>query len=91
MRDVFNKSMEEKTTRLLLFTVPEFLVTFKTSLTVSILLNGVKSVVERLKLQNLLPSLLLLRGDVNKIKERQLLTITFYSKKHVVTLLVQTP
>ena len=88
MREVFNKSMEEKTTRLFLFTVPESLVTFNTSLTVSILLNGVKSVVE---LQNLLPSLLLLRGDVNKIKERQLLTITFYSKKHVVTLLVQTP
>ena len=91
MREVFNKSMEEKTTRLFLFTVPESLVTFNTSLTVSILLNGVKSVVERLKLQNLLPSLLFLRGDVNKIKERQLLTITFYSQKHVVTLLVQTP
>ena len=48
VREVFNKSMEEKTTRLSLFTVTESLVIFNTSLTVSILLSGVKSVVERL-------------------------------------------
>ena len=48
VREVFNKSMEEKTTRLSLFPVTESLVICNTSLTVSILLNGVKSVVERL-------------------------------------------
>ena len=48
VREVFNKSMEEKTTRLSLLPVTESLVICNTSLTVSILLNGVKSVVERL-------------------------------------------
>ena len=48
VREVFNKSMEEKTTRLSLFPVTESLVICNTSLAVSILLNGVKSVVERL-------------------------------------------
>ena len=43
--------MEEKTSGLSLFTVTESLVIFNTSLTVSILLNGVKSVVERLTVE----------------------------------------
>ena len=43
MREVFNKSMEEKTTRLFLFTVPEFLVTFNTSLTSSMGLSQLLS------------------------------------------------
>ena len=46
VREVFNKSMEETITRLSLFTVTESLVIFNTSLTVSILLSGVKSVLE---------------------------------------------
>ena len=51
VREVFNKAWKKRLTRLSLFTVTESLVIFNTSLTVSILLNGVKSVVERLTVE----------------------------------------
>ena len=51
VREVFNKAWKKRLTRLSLFAVTESLVIFNTSLTVSILLNGVKSVVERLTVE----------------------------------------
>ena len=51
VREVFNKAWKKRLTRLSLLTVTESLVIFNTSLTVSILLNGVKSVVERLTVE----------------------------------------